>query len=259
MRTTLVLAVALCGVACSSANVPIGANAGDGGNVATGDDAHVGTEDGGDSSSDATLDGGGDSSSDATFEGGDDGGQACAEGVSCTDLGTFCNGALECISCEGGELFYQATNSCECTGFSNEDGGVFLCADPPATACSPGPGIYLDDTCSLPSVGDGGTDAGGTDAGCLVVATDFDQSCSTDSDCVAVVSGGDVCDPCVADPPFLCQNVTTVSADASAAYAAAIAAAVATATKECGSETFECTARITPRCMDGQCQGVVDP
>ncbi len=262
MRTTLVLAVALCGVACSSANVPIGANAGEGGNVATDDgstsdrgaDAHVGTEGGRRDASRDPTDDGGDGSSEATFEGGDDGGAACAEGVSCTDFGTFCSGALDCIPCAGGELFHQATHSCECTGFSNEDGGVFLCADPPPTACSPGPGTYLDDTCSLPSVEDGG----GADAGCTVVAFDFDQSCSKDSDCVAVVSGGDVCDPCGSDPSFLCQNVTTVSADASAAYAAAIATAVATATKECGSETFSCTARITPQCMNGQCHGVVD-
>jgi len=107
--------------------------------------------------------------------------------------------------------------------------------------------------------GDAGTDANvmckpPPDSGgnCLVYAVDFDQSCTTDSDCVAVVTGGDTCDPCGAPYLFLCPGMATVNVGASAAYYAAISCAEGASAGGCG-KPYDCGIAEVAWCKNGAC------
>jgi hypothetical protein len=111
------------------------------------------------------------------------------------------------------------------------------------------------------STGDGDTTADAATCATIVPA-DYDQSCHTDSDCVAVVLGGDVCNPCNAPEDFVCP-AATVNAGASAAYNAALTAALGTAPSihfsvdVCGIGS-SCPVG-SPACVSGQCTMVAPP
>jgi hypothetical protein len=96
-------------------------------------------------------------------------------------------------------------------------------------------------------------------AGCFVVASNYDQTCTQDSDCVLVPPGGNICDPCSAGSGCLFCLLTSVNGKASAQYMADLAAAL---------EPFEgtpqdpqpngcviggCPVNPAPRCQAGQC------
>ncbi len=73
----------------------------------------------------------------------------------------------------------------------------------------------------------GGTSEGsssGSPAACTVLASDYDNSCTTDADCTLVPPGGNICDPCsVLHGAFQFACVyATVSSSVSAQYLAAI-------------------------------------
>ena len=118
----------------------------------------------------------------------------------------------------------------------------------------------------------GGTQTPGGDSGlrganapdaaaCVtIVASDFDQSCSVDTDCVRVVNGGPVCDPCSDSYNFTCP-AANVSASASAAYVAALTAALGKApglgfsVGACGGQVVSCPVGRAA-CVSGQCKTV---
>lgn len=93
---------------------------------------------------------------------------------------------------------------------------------------------------------------------CVVLASQFDQSCVTDSDCVVVPPGGNVCNPCSVPNgayQFDCAYAT-VNAGASAAYVAAIQPGVdnlkatINGSDQCGST---CPAYEPAVCLAGTC------
>jgi hypothetical protein len=101
----------------------------------------------------------------------------------------------------------------------------------------------------------GHSDAAGS---CSVVATDYDQSCVSDSDCVLVPPGGNTCDPCSTTNDqqpgayyFFCYTAA-VNASASARYLAALApgqTAVQNGPLSCSSTCPVATAA----CVNGAC------
>ena len=98
------------------------------------------------------------------------------------------------------------------------------------------------------------------DAGaCSALASAYDQSCSTDSDCVAVPLGTNVCGiPCSEEEVgyLVCPN-SAVNLSAQAAYTAAVAATLGTYSSACNvdasSLVFNCPAEFTPTCVHGVC------
>jgi hypothetical protein len=93
-------------------------------------------------------------------------------------------------------------------------------------------------------------------ASCFVYARDFDQSCTTDSDCQAVVLGGNVCDPCAQATDFMCASLASVNTGAYLTYLAAVGGAVSSV-RACGS-IDDCPADERTRCVSGVCK-MVDP
>ena len=96
------------------------------------------------------------------------------------------------------------------------------------------------------------------DACAPISASDYNGSCSTDSDCVAVVAGGDVCDVCDAPEFFTCTSAAIPGANEPAYYSALQAANAAPgiqfAVAVCGY-AVSCPPDETeiPRCVNGKC------
>jgi hypothetical protein len=100
------------------------------------------------------------------------------------------------------------------------------------------------------------------DAGaCIIQASAYDQSCTQDSDCVAVPVGGNTCDPCHAGSgDFACKLAGVNASHLPASYETDLSAALA---KYEGTATWtqcvqaSCPVLIGPRCSAGVC--VVGP
>jgi hypothetical protein len=106
------------------------------------------------------------------------------------------------------------------------------------------------------STGDAG--AGATaDTACTIVPADYDQSCSSDSDCTAVLPGGNTCQPCDQSYLFTCGQAP-INAGAAAAYTAALTKAlpaapgITFAATVCGSGV-SCPMIEVAACVHGQC------
>jgi hypothetical protein len=106
-----------------------------------------------------------------------------------------------------------------------------------------------------------------TDAGaCFVRSSSYDRSCAQDSDCVAVPSGGNVCDPCDnAQVACLGCSLSAVSQAAAPAYLAALKAALAVyedTSLECVTDDSCATAAgdggSAVSCVGGVCTGPLD-
>ncbi len=102
-------------------------------------------------------------------------------------------------------------------------------------------------------------------ASCEVAASNYDQTCTKDSDCVLAPPGGDVCDVCSAGSgDWSCDNLAAVNVSASAAYASALKAALAplvgtAAYEQCVIQS--CTTGGVAACQAGTCvvkQGAPD-
>jgi hypothetical protein len=110
--------------------------------------------------------------------------------------------------------------------------------------------FYLDAMCSIPYAGDAGTgvlpDAGGAPACTTVVASDYDQSCAVDTDCVAV---GEVTQ-CPASPCDGCPS-EAINASAMAKYETAIAPDFAS---EPSGQHCSCPCEGGAVCRNGKCQ-----
>jgi hypothetical protein len=100
---------------------------------------------------------------------------------------------------------------------------------------------------------------GGGGANCAtVVVTNYDTSCTQDSDCVAAPAGGNTCDPCHAGSgDFVCK-LSGVNAKDSARYASDLSAALQSIE---GTSTYQqcviasCPAGdLAPKCVDNQCK-----
>jgi len=97
------------------------------------------------------------------------------------------------------------------------------------------------------------------DASCFVLASSYDQTCAHDDDCVLVVPGGNVCDPCSAGTGCLtCTNLAAVNASAASAYTAALHAALAPYESSAQAQQSACLLSgcpdgITPVCQMGVC------
>ncbi len=94
-------------------------------------------------------------------------------------------------------------------------------------------------------------------ASCEVAASNYDQTCTKDSDCVLAPAGGDVCDACSAGSgDWSCDNLAAVNVSAREAYAAALAAALAplagtAAYEQCVIQS--CTTGGVAACQAGTC------
>jgi hypothetical protein len=105
----------------------------------------------------------------------------------------------------------------------------------------------------FPCGSDAGAPAAPSDAGqpCtdaniqMIQASDYDQTCANDSDCIAV-GEGNACYPCVVQCP-----TAAISASAKKQYDAAIAKT--TGAKQAGTTTCHCPAGFTPCCIGGKC------
>ncbi len=128
---------------------------------------------------------------------------------------------------------------------------------------------WLGDGGANGSVKEGGalpTDSSRSDGGAcpIIQASDYDQSCSTASDCVYDVQGGSVCNPCNEPEIFTCADAI-LSATASEAYDKALAAALGRsagiqfAMAECG-RGVSCPAHGAGHlgCVSGTCTFVKD-
>jgi hypothetical protein len=90
-----------------------------------------------------------------------------------------------------------------------------------------------------------------------VVVTNYDTSCTQDSDCVAAPPGGNTCDPCHAGSgDFVCK-LSAVNSKDSARYASDLSAALQNIE---GTSTYQqcVTASCpngggTPKCIANQC------
>lgn len=91
-------------------------------------------------------------------------------------------------------------------------------------------------------------DAAADAASCTVLAASYDQTCTTDSDCVLVPAGGNYCDCNANSPVCLVCRVASVNAAASARYLAAIAAA---RSGDCPPQS--CPMEGRPVCQGGSC------
>jgi hypothetical protein len=142
-------------------------------------------------------------------------------GSACKAAGGTC--VLGSVTCAD-----QAPSSAQDCNPDKNPGGAFCCLEGDAAAGDDG--------------SESGSCADGSDE--LIVATNYDQSCKTTSDCVAV-GVGDVCYPCEIECPSAAINV-----GAHAKYLADVAKTPA------GSETGEfcgCPAYGTLSCVAGQC------
>jgi hypothetical protein len=94
-----------------------------------------------------------------------------------------------------------------------------------------------------------------------VEASEYDQSCSVDSDCVVTVPGSSTCiDPCEGPWFFICP-AAVIGADASAAYTAALTAALGATpgldgTFGCGGPVVSCPPYGVARCEQEKCRFV---
>jgi hypothetical protein len=92
---------------------------------------------------------------------------------------------------------------------------------------------------------------------CTIVPADYDQSCSSDSDCAAVLPGGSTCEPCDQSYLFTCGQAP-INAGAATAYTAALTKALPAApgiqfaVTACGSPA-SCPMLEVPACVHGQC------
>ncbi len=167
-------------------------------------------------------------------------------GASCSPYpeGTVCPGPpTVCVPCGSG--VYTLTESvCHCTS------SAWDCTLPaPGEVQCPSPvGRYVDPACTVPYGNDGGDAGTGIDAtACsIVLASNYDQSCVVDTDCVAV---GEV-SSC---PATGCDGCTTEAINKLTApqYQAAFAAAFASRATDsfCG-----CPCESGAICRAGKCQ-----
>lgn len=98
--------------------------------------------------------------------------------------------------------------------------------------------------------GDGGS--------CNIVAAGYDQNCTQDSDCVAVPTGGNTCDPCQAGSGDFDCKLAVVSATDSARYTSDLSNALQGYQ---GTSTYQqcvinsCPAfTMIPACVNNKCQ-----
>ncbi|MDP9002417.1 MAG: hypothetical protein M3O46_20180 [Myxococcota bacterium] len=140
---------------------------------------------------------------------------------------------------------YTLTESfCRCAS------GAWGCTPPAAgdVQCPSPVGHYMDPTCTVPYGRDGSDAATNVDAGpcSIVLASDYDQSCVVDTDCVAV---GQV----ASCPAFACDGCTTEAINklAEPQYQAAFSRAFASrsAGSGCG-----CPCESGALCRGGKCQ-----
>lgn len=100
------------------------------------------------------------------------------------------------------------------------------------------------------------SDSGGAGVCASLAASARDLSCSVDSDCVAVVIGGDPCDPCSAPEDFTCP-AAPMNQSAQTSYYAALTAALGRApgtqfsAQRCGT-VVSCPVS-TPTCINKTC------
>jgi hypothetical protein len=109
--------------------------------------------------------------------------------------------------------------------------------------------------------GSGGDSGGGSasstaDGPCELLASSFDSSCTSDSDCVLAPPGGDTCDPCASAQTFWCAT-TIVNAKNAATYLARIEA-VQDQMREVNASGRFCAASCPIEegslvCLKGQC------
>jgi hypothetical protein len=122
------------------------------------------------------------------------------------------------------------------------------------SACGSGPVIIHVQAGAGGSAPSGGAGGAAADGGTMVCAadggdaefspSDYDQSCTVASDCVAVPQG-DVCYPCIRSCPS-----GTVNRGAEAAYLADIAKVVPAGEPEA---RCNCPALFNPCCLDNKC------
>jgi len=104
---------------------------------------------------------------------------------------------------------------------------------------------------------DSGSTSAEADSSCLVVATSYDQSCTTDADCVLVPPGGNTCDPC-GDPTisgsyyFFCTEAA-INVKDRARYLAALAPGMTAASNGPQGCVSSCPVPAPAKCVQGSC------
>jgi len=113
------------------------------------------------------------------------GGRAAGNGSTSGDLGTDANGPSADAAVSDASVTFPSSGSAACAAI----GGLCVtsgnCANNANMACDPGPGSCCLDQAICP---DGGPN--------VISGSNYDQSCTTDSDCLEV-SGGDACYICI--------------------------------------------------------------
>ncbi len=91
--------------------------------------------------------------------------------------------------------------------------------------------------------------------GCLVVASNYDKTCTTDSDCTAVPPGGDTCHPCSIPSGYSQCPLAAVSVTVAAGYLSDLTAAFTRVQDptERACITQACPTSPRPVCANGLC------
>ncbi len=103
------------------------------------------------------------------------------------------------------------------------------------------------------------TDSDTDAASCLLRATDYDRTCTQDSDCVLVPKGGNVCDPCSNATGCLFCDFDALSASGAATYNAALSAVRPAPSTEGSAACWFGSCAISgdgggaPVCLSGSC------
>ena len=131
-------------------------------------------------------------------------------------------------------------------------------------ACGSATELPSGENKSAPTVNTGGNDSVGAASGgtCKsVAAADYDSSCTTDSDCVAVPPGGDFCHPCELQTGSRYCDLAAVSSavatqyrtDLKAAITQAQSATAGTPDGACASRPESCPIQWPAACVQGKC------
>lgn len=153
-------------------------------------------------------------------------------------------GPSVCVQCAPG-VYTPSASFCSCTSgtwaCAAPTGSQVQCPDPVANS-----DFYVDPSCTVPyAVEVGAGDASSCDAGgARILASSYDQTCTSDSDC-AEVSEGDPCNPC----DFSCSNAA-INVRALAQYGADTAGIYPAAYTLCPSS---CGGPETVCCSGGTC------
>jgi len=143
------------------------------------------------------------------------------------------SGTAACVSDRGGHCGGNIAHPCTCVA---------------PLVCTPGAGGLpfgdVGGTCESAQLGapEGGASDASPEASCTISASDYDQSCTVDSDCTAVAVG----DACQTGSPHCWCPGAAISVSARAQYDSDVA-------KFNPKNVCDCIALFSPCCVSGKC------